>query len=90
MRVVVTLEQRFDCTPDGFIWGPATFAYSFWQRYLEVFDEVLVVARVKAVKSPPENTRRASGDKVSFVQVPYYIGPGQFIRCARYIIPTLN
>ncbi|MEM2002514.1 MAG: hypothetical protein QXT77_07725, partial [Candidatus Methanomethylicaceae archaeon] len=56
-----------------------TFAYNFWQRYLEVFDSVRVVARVKDVPSVPDRYRRADGENVSFAPIPYYVGPWQFL-----------
>lgn len=49
MRVVVPLEHHFDRTPDGVVWTQTQFPYRFWQRYLEVFDQVRVVARVRDV-----------------------------------------
>lgn len=55
MNVVVALEHRFDRTPDGKVWTQVAFPHSFWMRYLEVFDRVIVVARVLEVAS-------ASGD----------------------------
>lgn len=79
MNLVVVLEHRFFRTPDGFVWTPTTFAYNFWQRYLEVFDSVRVVARVKDVPSVPDRYRRADGENVSFAPIPYYVGPWQFL-----------
>jgi hypothetical protein len=40
MKVVISLEQRFDRTPDGKVWTQTTCASPFWTRYLEVFDRV--------------------------------------------------
>jgi glycosyltransferase involved in cell wall biosynthesis len=78
MTVVVTIEQRYDRTPDGRIWAPL-FQYSFWCRYLAVFEEVRVVARVRDVSAVPDDWRRADGDRVSFVALPYYLGPWQYL-----------
>ncbi len=78
MNLVVVLEYRFLRTPDGRIWTPTTFAYNFWQRYLEVFDSVRVVARVWDVPKVPDGCRRADGESVTFAPVPYYVGPWQF------------
>ena len=83
MRVVVALETRFDRTPDDRVWARGWLEYPFWQRYLDVFDEVFVVARVRDVEHVPSNAKRADGPKVSFVPVPYYVGPWQFAR--RYL-----
>jgi L-malate glycosyltransferase len=79
MKVVISLEQRFDRTPDGKVWTQTTCAYPFWTRYLEVFDRVSVVARVKDVPSVPADWKQADGERVSFAPVPYYIGPWQFL-----------
>jgi len=78
MNLVVVLEYRFLRTPDGQVWTPTTFAYNFWQRYLEVFDSVRVVARVLDVPKVPDGCRRADGENVTFAPVPYYVGPWQF------------
>ena len=52
MNVVVTTEQHFDRTPDGRVWDFGAFSYSFWTRYLAVFDSVRIVARVRNVAGP--------------------------------------
>jgi hypothetical protein len=39
MRVLVPLEFRFDRASDGTVWTQTAFPYSFWARYLEVFEE---------------------------------------------------
>lgn len=80
MTVCVVLEQRFDRTPDGAVWTSTAFPYEFWRRYLDVFEEVRVVARVQDVDAALPSWHRADGDRVSFARVPYYIGPLQFLR----------
>jgi glycosyltransferase involved in cell wall biosynthesis len=79
MNATVALEFRFDRTPDGAIWTQLTYAYPFWKRYLEVFDEVIVVARVRNISEALPGSKRADGERVSFIQVPYYIGPIQYL-----------
>lgn len=79
MKVVVALEARFDRTPDGAIWILVGFAYPFWKRYLDVFDEVCAVARVRDVAHVPSDWQRADGEGVSFFPMPYYIGPWQYL-----------
>lgn len=80
MRIVVSSEHRFDRTPDGAVWTQAVCAHRFWSRYLEVFDEVRVVARVREVGSPPQRHIRADGPGVRFTAIPYFIGPWQYLR----------
>ena len=85
MRLVVALEHRFGSTPDGAVWTPGTFGHSFWTRYLEVFGHVRVVARVRQVGAVPEDWKRADGEGVSFVAVPHYLGPWQYLLRARQV-----
>lgn len=81
MRVVVTIEHRYDRTPDGAVWA-SFFSYSFWRRYLEVFDSVRVVSRVRDVARPPERSARVDGDGVEIWPLPHYQGPWQYARRA--------
>lgn len=78
MRLSLITEHRFDRTPDGAVWTSTANAYAFWARYLSVFDQVNVAARVRDVARAGESWVRADGDGVSFSAVPYYIGPYQF------------
>lgn len=80
MRVLVTTEARFDRTPDGACWTIGSAGYTFWQRYLDVFDEVGVVARVRDAPSAPPSGVRADGRNVSLAALPYYIGPWAYLR----------
>ncbi len=43
MRVAVVLEHRFLHKADGTVWTDGPFGYSFFSRYLTVFDSVRVV-----------------------------------------------
>jgi glycosyltransferase involved in cell wall biosynthesis len=79
MKVVITVEQRFDQTPDKTVWTPATFPYEFWQTYLDDFDQVQVVGRCRMVESVPANFRQVTGPAVEFARIPYYQGPWQFL-----------
>lgn len=90
MNLVVALEHRFLRTPDGRVWTPTTFAYNFWQRYLEVFDSVRVVARVKDVPDVPGEYRRADGENVTFAAVPYYVGPWQLALRVRQVMRAVR
>src|ERR1700757_3814953 len=73
MNVVVTCEHHFARTPDGRV------AYSFWTRYLSVFDSVRVVARVRDVTVRPPKQQLASGAGVTFWGVPDFRGPEQYL-----------
>jgi len=83
MQVLVALESRFDRTPDGHVWSRGWAGYEFFRRYLDIFDEVYAVARMRAVDRSPPNARRADGPSVSFASLPHYVGPWQFARSYR-------
>lgn len=80
LDVLVTVEQRYCRTPDGRVWTPGQFVYSFWTRYLAVFDHVRVVARVMDVPVPAADWARVDGPSVSVYPLPYYVGPLQYVR----------
>src|SRR4051794_5091106 len=71
MRVCVALEQRFDRCPDGSIWTQSGFGTSFWTRYLDVFDRVRILARVRDVPRLEGMWHRVDAGPVAFVAVPY-------------------
>jgi glycosyltransferase involved in cell wall biosynthesis len=80
MNITITLEHKFCRTPDGTVWSRSQFPYSFWRNYLELFDEVQVVARVLDVEEADADWLPASGTGVAFSAVPYYVGPLAFAR----------
>lgn len=75
----VALEQRFVRTPDGRIWTNSPFTNDFWERYLSVFDAVRILARVAEVDSVADSMHSVGGDLVSFLSLPYYEGPSQYL-----------
>lgn len=77
MNVVVTTEQHFERTPDGGIWTPGSF--SVWARYLDVFDSLRIVARVRNVAVPPPGFRPVNRGNITFTSIPDYLGPEQYL-----------
>lgn len=72
----IYLEERFIFYNGQYY--SITFGDSFWERYLTVFDNVLVIARVKEVKNIndiPNGYSEISNKKISFYHLPYYHGP---------------
>ena len=78
MKVFLTLEHRFQRTPDGAVWS-TMFPQTLWQRYLGIFDEIELVARVRDVESVDATFKRVDGNGVRFRGLPYYQGPQQFL-----------
>lgn len=79
MRLLVALEYRYVRGPDGAVRARAARDYAFWQRYLEVFDEVRVLARVADVAEDVSDVSLAEGDGVTFEPLPAYVGPWQYL-----------
>ena len=61
MKANIFLEHRFKRTPDGRVWSPF-FTYDMWTRYLGVFSEVAVCARVQDVATVGKDVALATGD----------------------------
>lgn len=80
MKVLVALEHRFQRQGDGTIRSSQGRNYAFWSRYLEAFDEVLVLARVVPAAEPPGEGDRADGPGVEFCALPDYRGPWGYLR----------
>ncbi len=55
------------------------FGYSYWKRYLNVFDGVRIVARIRYMDQIPEDWTRVNDEGVTFAPVPYYVGPWQYL-----------
>jgi len=85
VRVLVALEHHFFRSPDGEYYTDMLHGYPFWQRYLEVFDEVIVLARVKQVGRIDPQWPRADGPGVVFWPLPDYRGPWQYLRHRRRV-----
>lgn len=81
MRVLVALEDRFVKTRDGRIYSTTVCDYSFWQRYLQVFEEVVVFARVKEIPEMRLDKQAANGPNVGFIPLPTFVGPWQYLKC---------
>lgn len=79
MKVMIALENRFYKVSSGEIFSNNIFDYSIWQRYLQVFDEVIIFARVGEAKRDISGKQPASGKGVSFFELPMYVGFKQYV-----------
>lgn len=83
MRALVALDHHFLRGGDDEVYVGHPFAirgYAFWAPYLEVFDEVRVLARVRRASGGLSEALRASGPRVTFHDLPDYLGPWQYAR----------
>ena len=79
MTLTCTLEQRFDVTPDGRAWIKFGYKYKYWQMYREVFEHIRVAGRARCLETPDDGDEEVTGEGVSFVALPYYLGPEQYL-----------
>src|ERR1700722_16039128 len=80
MEVTIALEARYAVAPDGSVWSQAGMARGFWERYLEVFDTVRIVARGTPVERVPEDWLVVNSDNILFLRVPDFHGPWQCLK----------
>jgi glycosyltransferase involved in cell wall biosynthesis len=85
VNVVVSLDHRFERTPDGAVWTQTQFGYAFWARYLGVFDGVRVICRAHEVPAPTPGWTRADGPGFSLAALPPYVGAWQYLRAYRTV-----
>ena len=64
--VHVVLEGEFWQDSDGTVWGTGGFGDAFWQRYLAVFERVVVVSRFGR-GAPPPHSVATRDPRVGFV-----------------------
>jgi glycosyltransferase involved in cell wall biosynthesis len=82
-RLLMTSEEHFSHSTSGAIYSSSFAKYAIWSRYLDVFDEVLVLARVTKSRRQENERQRADGPRVSFLPLPDYTGPWQYLRASR-------
>jgi glycosyltransferase involved in cell wall biosynthesis len=74
-KLVVTSEFRFKTCLHGFVWTDGQYDNEFWQRYLDVFSEVEIVARSLQVKEAEASWKRVDCNRIKLISIPHYIGP---------------
>lgn len=74
MNVFVTLEHRFYLFEND-IYTDGAFNSLFWQRYLNVFEKITIVARAKEINKLESKYEKVNNERISFHAIPFYIGP---------------
>jgi glycosyltransferase involved in cell wall biosynthesis len=80
MDVTVALDARYTVAADGSVWSQAGMARSFWERYLEVFDKVTIVARAARAEHAPAGWLPVNGRNILLHGVPDFLGPWQCLK----------
>ena len=75
MNVLIYADAHLYKTGDGRVWAKTIYGYEFWKRYLNIFDNIIVMARMQEVHfSKTEGFLESSGAGVSFIGLPMVIG----------------
>jgi phosphatidylinositol alpha-1,6-mannosyltransferase len=78
-RLLVTSEEHYSRAPSGAVYCSGFAKYAVWSRYLDVFDDLLVLARVTKSDRQEDEQQRADGPGVSFRPLPDHTGPWQYL-----------
>ncbi|MDD6210898.1 MAG: glycosyltransferase [Bacteroidales bacterium] len=93
MELIFITEGRFIKKQDGLIYSFGDgFSDSVWDRYLAKFNKVTVMARVLSVTDDLIDSGEylVPCNNVSFIELPYYIGPAEFLKKVRNIKKVIN
>lgn len=80
MKLLVIQEQHFTRLPNGEVWVDKQSDTKFWERYLNVFDEIVVCARMKNADKLGEKALRSDRENVTFVGMPDFRGAAGIIK----------
>lgn len=90
MKLYFATEARF-VKKNSKYYSLGGFSKELWNRYLEHFDELVVIARVISDESVSvDDTMDATCDRVSFIELPYYVGFGGFLSKRQSIMSILT
>lgn len=85
MTLCFATEARF-VRSGGKYYSLGGFGKGLWERYLEHFDELVVIARVSEDSSMiGEDAALASSERVRFIELPYYVGFRGYLKNVREI-----
>jgi glycosyltransferase involved in cell wall biosynthesis len=96
MKILFAYDNKFCRGEDGLYYSDGQFPYRLWQRYLEVFDEIVVAGRVRPLRAGErlEDLDLSSGPQVSFIEIPSISSPIDMFanrpEAARRIANALN
>jgi glycosyltransferase, family 1 len=91
MKLLVIQEQHFVRMPNGEVWVDEQSDSKFWERYLAVFDEVVVCARFKhSDKYNTDKLMLSDHDGVSFVELPNTRGVSALLKAMPMVIKIMK
>jgi glycosyltransferase involved in cell wall biosynthesis len=79
LKLLVVLAAHYVRGPDGAVYTSGPHRRSFWDRYLEVFEEVDVLARVSPVSEVDPTWAPVDGSRVRVWDLRPHVGPWQYL-----------
>lgn len=80
MKLLLVADGHYLKTKDGKIYAESVYGYDFYKRYLGVFDHIYAIIRVKLVDELKGNENLCSGEGITFLELPEYRGPIEYIK----------
>lgn len=82
MIATILLEHVFVRDEKNKVWSDGVVDYNYLKRYLNVFDKIIVCARIKDVKENNEKNYNllVSGNNVEFVALPYALNSKEILK----------
>lgn len=91
MKLLLTTNGRLYKTPEGKYYTPIVYGYSFFQRYLNVFDDIRLVAHVEnADLNTVMGMMRVDGPHLEVFEVPFPHGKIGYLKKYTKIKKTLK
>lgn len=91
MRCLVAVDAQLFITPDGRVWTKTIYGYNFWERYLDVFEDIVVVSRMKKIDyNDSDKLLLSSGERVFFAGLPMAIGAKAYLMNLNSIILAIR
>jgi glycosyltransferase involved in cell wall biosynthesis len=80
MDILVVADGHYYKTPDGTVYCDSIYDYNFYKRYLLGFDHVYAAIRTENIQEVPRGKKVSSGDNVTFLPLPAYRGPIEYLK----------
>jgi len=90
MRLLVATDVRYVQTPDGRVWTQSGFSAQFWEKYLDAFSSVRVIARMENREALDDKFYRVDTAAIGFTAVPNYRGPVQYVQVRKRIMQIIR
>lgn len=90
MKLYFSTEGRF-VKKDGKYYSEGGFSQKLWDRYLQHFDHICVIARVS--KNPDHKIVERnviSDERISFIELDYYVGAKDYLKSRKSIKQILD